>query len=230
MAKRMKALQLDIFHHDCVASLLTDRFPEVSMKLASTVRVLKNGPKLIGYQIVVRINAPDSRELEAFLAALKSFPKVKQLEVWAKKASTAYALLAVSSPTSTYEEIVENGGMHFAPVMMSKGFDIHSIVTTDFSRLKSLLNELEEIGELKIKRIGTINPVLNDELLTEKQVDALRKAISFEYYSWPRKATLSELAGHCNMSRRAYQEHLRKAEAKLFPEMLKEYLMTKSAL
>jgi len=226
----MKALQLDIFHHDCVGSLVTEKFPNVSMKLASTVRVIKEGPKLSGYQIVVKITAPNPKELDAFLHALKHFPAMKELEVWAKKANSAYALVSVKSPTSTYEEIVESGAMHFAPVVMSHGFDIHSIVTSDYTRLKSLLKELEEIGELKIKKIGTVNPVMNDELLTEKQVDALRKAISFEYYSWPRKVTLQELAGHCSMSRRAYQEHLRKAEAKLFPEMLKEYLMTQSAL
>ena len=229
MQKRMKAMQLDVFHHDCVGSLLTEKYPEVSMKLSSTVKMIRKNSRFWGYQIVVKIKAPSAAALEEFLRALKDFRSVTELEVWAKKANTAYALLTVNTPTSTYEQVVEKGAMHFAPVMMAKGYDVHSIVTTDFSGLKSLLNDMEEIGEIKVKRIGTINPVINDDLLTEKQVDALRKAISLDYYSWPRKVTLEGLSKHCSMTRRAYQENLRKAESKLFPELIKEYLMTISS-
>lgn len=227
--KKLKALELDVFHHDCVGSLLTEKFPQVSMTLASNVKLIKKGHVLSGYQIVVDIRAPDAKELEVFLKALKEFKTVANFELWAKKSNRAFALLTVSSHSSSYEEVIEKGGaMYFAPVVMAKGYDVHSIVTTDFKNLKSILGSLEEIGEIKIKKIGTVNPVLSDELLTEKQVDALRKAISFDYYSWPRKVGLEFLARQSGLSRRAYQEHLRKAESKLFPELLKDYLLTKS--
>jgi predicted DNA binding protein len=226
--KKMKAVELDVFHHDCVGSLLTEKFPQVSMTLASNVKVVKKGPVLSGYQIVVDIRAPDAKELEVFLKALKEFKSVTNLEVWAKKSNRAFALLAVNTSSSSYEEIIESGAMYFAPCVMAGGYDVHSIVTTDFRNLKSILNSLEDIGEIKIKKIGTVNPVMGDELLTDKQVDALRKAISFDYYSWPRKVGLEFLAKQSNLSRRAYQEHLRKAESKLFPELLKDYLLHKS--
>lgn len=226
--KRFKALRLDIFHHDCFGSLVTERFPEVSMKLVSNVHLLRKSGRLLGYQIVVEITAPDAQELDDFLSALKQFKTVKQLEVWGRAGRKAFVFLKVKSSTSSYEEVLKKGALYFDNIRMERGFDVHSIVTTDFSNLKSLLNSLEEIGEVKVTKIGTLNPEFKEELLTEKQIDALRKAISFEYYSWPRKVGLEFLAKQSGLSRRAYQEHLRKAESKLFPELLKDYMLSKS--
>ncbi len=226
--KRFKAVKLDISHHDCFGSQLTERFPEVSMKIVSDIHLLKKSGTLIGYQVVVEIIAPNARELESFFKALRTHPTVKEVEVWGNVGSRSFAFLKVKTPSSSYEEVLKKGAMHFGNVKMEKGFDVHSIITTDFSNLKSLLNGLEEIGEVKVTKIGTINSNFKKELLTEKQVDALRKAISFEYYSWPRKVTLEFLAIKSDLSRRAYQEHLRRAESKLFPMFLKDYLLTKN--
>jgi len=44
------------------------------------------------------------------------------------------------------------------------------------------------------------------------------------YYSWPRGATLEKLARAAKVSRRSIQERLRRAESKLLPFVLKDYL------
>jgi predicted DNA binding protein len=229
MGKKFKALQLDIFHQGCFASLLTERFPEVSMRSISTVKLLKAGKKLNGYQVAVEIIAPDRKLLDCFIESLKNFKKVKGVDLWAKAATRAFALLTIESKTSSYDEVLKQGAIPINPVRMAHGYDIHSIVTTNFKDIKSILNSLEEIGEVKVTKIGSIDSSLNDSLLTEKQTDALRKAISFGYYSWPRQATLEELAKESSLSRRAYQEHLRKAESKIIPDLLKEYLVTRAS-
>jgi predicted DNA binding protein len=227
MANKLKALKLEIFHQGCFGSLVTEKFPGVSMKLVSNVHLFHNDKRLIGYQIVVEATCDDPKELDSFLDALKNFKTVQSMEVWAKAPKRAFLFIKVRSLTSSYEEVLKKGAMHFDNIRMERGFDVHSIVTTNFKDIKSVLEGLEEIGEVKVTKIGSIDSLEKKDLLTEKQVGALRTAISYEYYSWPRKATLESLARQCNTSRRAFQEHLRKAESKLFPELVKDYLLTK---
>ena len=60
--------------------------------------------------------------------------------------------------------------------------------------------------------------------ITQKQFDALHTALRNQYYSWPRKITLEQLATKANTTRRAFQENLRKAEAKLFPHIVRKFM------
>ncbi|MFH1450647.1 MAG: helix-turn-helix domain-containing protein [archaeon] len=60
--------------------------------------------------------------------------------------------------------------------------------------------------------------------ITQKQFEALHTALTHKYYSWPRKVTLEELATKASTTRRAFQENLRKAEAKLFPHIVKKFM------
>jgi predicted DNA binding protein len=55
--------------------------------------------------------------------------------------------------------------------------------------------------------------------ITEKQKLAIHLAIMSGYYEFPRKTDLSKLAKMMNVSRVTYQEHLRKAERKLIPQI-----------
>ena len=73
--KRFKAVRLDISHHDCFGSQLTERFPEVSMKIVSDIHLLKKSGTLVGYQVVVEVIAPNVKELESFFKALRNHPK-----------------------------------------------------------------------------------------------------------------------------------------------------------
>jgi predicted DNA binding protein len=225
---KLKALKLDISHHGCFGSYITEKFPDTSMKIVSNIHLLKKSGALVGYQVVVEAMAPNARVLDSLLKCLKQHKDIKEMMVWGKTGSRAFVFLKVKSSSSSYEEVIKKGAMYFDNIRMERGFDVHSIITTDFTNLKSLLNGLEEIGEVKVTKIGAVGPFSKKEFITDKQADAVRKAISFDYYSWPRKASLEFLAGKSNLSRRAYQEHLRRAESKLLPELLKDYLLTRS--
>ncbi len=58
--------------------------------------------------------------------------------------------------------------------------------------------------------------------MTEKQKQALRLAIKEGYYTFPKKIYLEDLAKRMNISRVTFEEHLRKAEAKLLPGIFGE--------
>ena len=51
--------------------------------------------------------------------------------------------------------------------------------------------------------------------LTQRQEECFTLAFSSHYYNWPRGITLEELAKKMNISRKTFQQHLRKAERKM---------------
>ncbi|MDP7282314.1 MAG: helix-turn-helix domain-containing protein [Candidatus Undinarchaeales archaeon] len=94
-----------------------------------------------------------------------------------------------------------------------------------------------EMAELEINTTGkdegisnaivenfTYDAISKDVKITQKQFEALHTALKHKYYSWPRKITLEELAQRSDTTRRAFQENLRKAEAKLFPHIVKKFM------
>jgi len=66
--------------------------------------------------------------------------------------------------------------------------------------------------------------ISKDVRITQKQFEALHTALKHEYYSWPRKVTLEDMAQRASTTRRAFQENLRKAEAKIFPHIVKKFM------
>ena len=55
--------------------------------------------------------------------------------------------------------------------------------------------------------------------MTEKQKEALRLAVKEGYYNYPRKTDLKKLSKITKVSRVTFQEHLKKAESKILPEI-----------
>jgi predicted DNA binding protein len=66
--------------------------------------------------------------------------------------------------------------------------------------------------------------ISKDVRITQKQFEALHTALTHKYYSWPRKVTLEQLAQKASTTRRAFQENLRKAEAKIFPHIVRKFM------
>lgn len=66
--------------------------------------------------------------------------------------------------------------------------------------------------------------ISKDVRITQKQFEALHTALKHEYYSWPRKVTLEGMAQKSETTRRAFQENLRKAEAKIFPHIVRKFM------
>ena len=89
-----------------------------------------------------------------------------------------------------------------------------------------MFSELNCIGDVKVVKVGEFSrkEAADMPLLTEKQEEALKVALINNYYSWPRGSTLEKMAKVAKVSRRSMQERLRRAESKLIPFALKDYL------
>jgi len=72
--------------------------------------------------------------------------------------------------------------------------------------------ELKKIVHKKHSTISLFSRVLK---LTKSQMEAIRLAKEYDYYQYPRKITIKDLAKKMNISYSTFQEHLRKAERKI---------------
>jgi len=85
---------------------------------------------------------------------------------------------------------------------------------------QKLGGELLQFREEKISNISITQVLPN---LTEKQKKVFEIAVKHGYYNSPRKTDLRKLAKIAKISYSTFQEHLRKAEAKIIPNFYKEF-------
>jgi predicted DNA binding protein len=182
----------------------------------------------VNYQLLWQVNANSPSELDEYLAYIKKNQNTKSLTVLQKGKQNALILLRFMSPTSSYDKIIESGVVNTSPVVAREGLETYKILSSDPGSIKKALKGLSDVGDIKIKKIGNFG---DDDSgiprLTSKQVEALQLALQSNYYYWPREATLEQLAASAKISRRSMQERLRRAETKLFPFAIKEFLKKK---
>ncbi len=82
-----------------------------------------------------------------------------------------------------------------------------------------LFPDLELVSLQEIRTTSILRPLIEDQL-TGRQQTALRLAYFGGYYEQPRMSTGEELADRMGISKQAFHEHLRKAYATIFRELL----------
>ncbi|MBI2530330.1 MAG: helix-turn-helix domain-containing protein [Candidatus Diapherotrites archaeon] len=223
--EKFKEVKLGVFHNDCYCSETTAKFPEIFARQTSQVNIYKRAGEKIFYKMAYKLESPDRQYLESYLDYVKKFPTVKSVKIFHKTNSNAYMLADAVSNGLTYNEILKKGIIYSHPVDLYKGYELHSFISTKPKETIKLINELKDTrGEVKILGISDIDE--NERIfdLTPNQMKVLKVALRSGYYEWPRKATLEEMASSIGLKRRTFQERLRKAENRLFPKLIKNYL------
>ncbi len=223
--RRIKQVQVSVFHHDCGLSEPSERNPEIIIEQASPISTLKEKRGKGVYQVIWRVRAPDRGALDRYLKSFKVHKTTAEMDVLEKSDSDALLLWRTNTMTSTYDTILKKHIIHSRPVAAQGGYEIHNVLSTNPDDLKKMLEELSCIGEVKVLRIGDFSLGTDKKLrITKKQQDALGTALAQGYYQWPRKVTLEELAMASNLSRRSFHDRLRRAEANVFPLLIKDLL------
>ncbi len=125
-----------------------------------------------------------------------------------------------------YELLYDPALFHPSPTIIKEGNEIWNIASWNRTLLENVMKELRkwktkfpkfELHGLKTTDLAEFyhQKILPD--LPDQQKKAFQFAISNGYYGYPRKITLEKLAEMMHISLSTYQEHLRKAEAKLLP-------------
>ena len=104
--------------------------------------------------------------------------------------------------------------------------EIASLRKEDFKKILHFGKRLYNLKLLmmKEKEIGNIGFLGVMPELTDKQKQALELAYKEGYYEYPRRIELKKLAKLMRISLSTYQAHLRKAEKKLLPFMIRRIL------
>lgn len=223
--RRIKQVRVSVYHHDCGGSESTERNPEVSVSQVSQISALKeNGDKGI-YQVIWRVKAPDNEALDRYLKTFRGHKTTGHLDVLERHGSDALVLWRTRMMKSTYEVAMKGHALYASPVSTQAGYEIHNILSTNPDDLKKILEELSCLGEVKVLKIGDFSLATDRKVrLSKKQQEALGIALAQGYYRWPRKVTLEELALASNVSRRSFHDRLRRAEANVFPLLVKNFL------
>jgi predicted DNA binding protein len=111
------------------------------------------------------------------------------------------------------------------PVYISKeGYHIWEIASWERDDLELIINITKrkyqsKILKFKKEKISNISFTSILPELSVKQKQAIDLAISEGYYKYPKKTNLHKLAKLSKLSYSTYQEHLKKAESKLMPNI-----------
>jgi len=194
------------------------------MKEIGPVKILDKKKNSVSVQATWKVVSENEKDLKEYLDYIKKVKSIKEIIMIGKEGSLAIMTTRWKSPSSSYDIVMKNKCAYTSPVIQEGGYETWSIIAKRPNEITKLMNELNQIGEVKVFKIGKYN---GEELpldISGKQLQALRTAILHNYYSWPRKATLESLSKEVNQKPRTFHENLRKAEAKVLPELIKKFV------
>lgn len=224
----MKQIEFSINHDNCFGCDTTIKFPDIIVNLERVVGVKPIKNNRSAEVFIWKTIAPDEKTLKGFLHELSKHPRTLKLEVLSRCKNTARILLIVHWEGIIMERISKYNVWFDTGVEMSKGFDHFKVYTKTAKGLSNMFSELKEVGNLKVHSVKNVEKMSASDfeeiknILTPKQLEALMIAEKHGYYSWPRKANLSELAEKLKMSRQGFQDNLRAAETKILPAIIKK--------
>lgn len=222
--KKFRQAKIGVYHQNCWGSYSTEKFPTVTMKEVGPCNIVKKTKTGVYVKAVWDLRAENSTELNRYLQYLSKNKDIKKLTIIKKQGSTALISTLWKSPSSSYDVVMKNKCEYTSPVTQEGGYEIYSVVSEKPTQITRLMQELEQIGEVKLFKINKLDENSNILSLPPKQFEALRIALLYNYYSWPRRITLSGLSKHANSTRRTFQENLRKAEQRVIPTAVKKIL------
>ncbi|MEK6891138.1 MAG: helix-turn-helix domain-containing protein [Nanoarchaeota archaeon] len=163
----------------------------------------------------------EDKEINRFCNDIKKSKNVAKFE-----RNENIIILLISEEEKFYSLLYDPELYLPSPVIVKEGYEEWNVAAWDREILEKLMNEIlkwkDKLKNFELKSIEKtkLNDIYFPKIipeLPEKQKEAFRLAVENEYYTWPRKKDLSDLAKMMKISISTYQEHLRKAEAKLLP-------------
>ncbi len=218
---KLRKATIGVRHKGCWGSLCTVKFPEIIMKEKGPINVekIKSGVRL---NATWDVSFPNKKQFKDFLKHLETYDMIKKIKIIELYETHALVKTVWTNKQSSYAIILKNNCLYTSPVIQKEGYEIYEVITEEPNKLVEIMESLDEIGEAKLFSVGRI---ISDYplKLTEKQANAIQQAVAHDFYNWPRKISLDEISVMIGMKRRTFQENLRKAEAKLLPDLIKGF-------
>jgi len=217
----MWVAKLNLRHEDCVIGRRCKRFNVMSIGIPFDSYTDGDKAYFSHFETLVG----EEKDIQRFIEDLKDDPSITNLEVQGNSIFFLSELPKQQTiPTTHYNPKI----FFIKPVVVDqKGYESWEIGSWDEQLLRDFIVNLQkEHFEVKILKIQ--NEKLNEvyfpqvmPFLTKGQKRALELATQRGYYNFPRKVELKDLAQEAGISLSTFREHLRKAEKKIMPDLVR---------
>ena len=191
---------------------------ELTRKIPVRVLLIAiNGPE--GYGIIESLDGTE-KPLKQYANFMRKSSDILEFDV-THRSNDQYWTRAVHhiEGNSIHETVLDSGCMTRLPIVISAGWQTHTILAPsqeDFSNLyRNLRNRFSSIQLVHLHRYPR-GP--NSSLLTHKQEQAFSIAYKAGYYNIPRFCEIKDLSEKLGVKRVAIQERLRRAERKIMDQ------------
>lgn len=205
--------------HDCIIGTRCEKFKVTDTGISFNI-FQKQG---ITHSPQIHTLHGDAKDIKRFLKDIKKDKRVKNLEI--EGASFFCIEVRKEKVPSTFktERLI-----FVKPVFVDKdGYEYWEIASWERKILTNFIKNLEkDIKNVKILKI--IQTKLTDVYfsylspkLTPKQKRAMELAFEHGFYNWPKKTDFGKLAKLMKISIPTFREHLKRAEQKLMPNLIR---------
>ncbi len=217
----MWVAKLRLKHDDCVIGRRCKRFKVISIGIPFNSYKDENKAYFSHFETLVG----DEQNIQRFIEDIKGDSSVHNLEVQGHSIFFVNELpIHQTIPTTHYNPRI----FFIKPVVVDeKGFEDWEIGSWDEQILRDFVVNLQkEHFEVKVLKIQNekINEIYFPQVmpfLTKGQKRALDIAVQRGYYDFPRNVELRDLAKEAGISLSTFREHLRKAEKKIMPDLVR---------
>lgn len=169
----------------------------------------------------------EEKNIQQFIKALKQDKNLKNIEVDGNKVFLVEVVkkkIPVTIRADLQQKVIwtkpirinTKGEEHWEIASWDKQFIIDFIART--KKIAKYVR-LESIKKTKLRDIYYTRLLPE---LSLKQKEAITLAFAEGYYHWPKKTDFQKLAPRMNVSVATFREHLKKAEQKLLPDLIKQ--------
>ncbi|MBU0615677.1 MAG: helix-turn-helix domain-containing protein [Nanoarchaeota archaeon] len=213
--------KLRIRHDDCIIGSRTRKFNITSIGVP--IDKFDKGKFSYFYHFETLYGKED--DVNKFINDLKKDKTVTKLE---RTGNTVFFLVQIpikhKIPTTHYTKET----FWLKPVVVDEqGYEYWEIGSWKREVLNQFIGDLQkERYELKINKISNekINQIYFPQImpfLSKQQKQALELAYKRGYYDYPRQVELRDLAKELKISLSTFREHLRRAEKKIMPDLIR---------
>lgn len=177
-----------------------------------------------GKDYLFRVALCAGREKEKLKNSIRRDPRIRVIGIegdqvfFAIEAKTVFHKLMLDHKKFMAKPIIHKGGWEYWTVASWRKDDLTGL----YDKINALKGDASaEILSIKEQPLNLFLPNTL-ESLTGRQRDALEKAYRAGFYSFPRKASLEEIAARHGIPRTTFQSHLRKAENKIISAVVEQ--------
>jgi predicted DNA binding protein len=166
---------------------------------------------------LAEISGPD---VEAVLTAVRADETVTECEILQRYEDTVLVQFETTMPLLLFA--VEDSGVPLTmPFTIQEG-QAEWEITAPQHRLSELGGKLEDFGiPFTVNEIS--QRVEPEQVLTDRQLELVERAIEFGYYDTPRQCSLTELAAQVDLAKSTCSETLHRAEETIVKQFLEAH-------